>query len=390
MKEQKNKIAFRTGGLFYNITDETAKTVEVLHRRNGFEYKGVIHIPSTVSYKDSTYTVTGIGESAFFRSLGITAISIPNTVTKIGKSAFNACFNLKEIFIPNSVTHIGEEAFNCCWNIPEITIPDSLIEIGDKAFLSCSMLTEIKIPHSVAKIGEKAFSTGEKLAHISVDCNNPHYDSRGNCNAIIETTTNTLISTCKNTIIPDSVTAIGDGAFYENNVLSGKFTIPNSVTKIGNEAFRACRNLTGFAIPESVTEIGRDAFYNTDWFNRQEEGILYLGNYCLGYKGNKPTGTLQIKEGTRAIAGYAFADCDQLTSVIIPNSVTRILNGAFEGCGGLTGIAIPNSVSIIWRRNIQEMPSTNLFDDSPFGDQNRRKSIFGMSSIDINHCRRRK
>lgn len=135
-----------------------------------------------------------------------------------------------------------------------------------------------------------------------------------------------------NLVIPASVT-------YNN--------VEYSVTRIGDDAFYECNGLTSVTIPNSVTYIGGFAFDGTGWYNNQSNGILYLCNWCLGYKGNKPTGELTINEGTRGIAGYTFKDCSSLTSVTISNSVTTIGECAFSGCSGLADVTLGNSLAYI-------------------------------------------
>ena len=169
----------------------------------------------------------------------INIVVIEDGVTSIGRNAFHSCLSLTSITIPNSVTRIGDYAFFNCGNLTSITIPNSVTSIGDHAFEFCSDLTSITIPNSVTSIGEKVFKDNGRLTSIIVEKDNPKYDSRDNCNAIIETKSNTLIAGCKNTVIPSSVTSIGDGTFIDYSGVTS-ITIPNSVTSIGDDAFYGC------------------------------------------------------------------------------------------------------------------------------------------------------
>ncbi|MBR5892108.1 MAG: leucine-rich repeat domain-containing protein [Bacteroidaceae bacterium] len=189
----------------------------------------------------------------------INNIIINDGITTIGDYAFYNCRYLTSIEIPNSVTTIGSYAFCCCTGLTSIEIPNSVTTIGDEAFISCSNLTSIEIPNSVTTIEEDAFCGCEGLTSIVVAEDNTIYDSREDCNAIIETATNTLITGCKNTVIPNSVTTIGNSAFESCTSLTS-IEIPNSVTTIEEAAFYNCRYLTSITIPNSVTTIGERAF----------------------------------------------------------------------------------------------------------------------------------
>jgi len=254
--------------------------------------------------------VTSIGGHAFSSCSSLTSITIPNSITSIGACAFNECSGLTSVTIPNSVTSIGESAFYNCKGLTSITIPNSVTSIGEGAFSGCSSLTSVTIPNSVTSIGEGAFSGCSSLTSVTipnsvtsigeVESGNTKYDSRDNCNAIIETATNALIIGCKKTIIPNNVTSIGDGAFSYCRSLTS-ITIPNSITSIGYGAFDSCSSLTSITIPNSVTSIGEQT----------------------------------------------FSGCSGLTSVTIPNSVTSIGREAFYGCSSLKNVVLGASLKII-------------------------------------------
>ena len=336
-------------GINYELVTETKEANVVAG-----EYFGEIVIPETVEYNGAVYAVTSIGEYAFWDCSGLTSVTIGNSVTVIGEGAFSGCSGLTSVTIPNSVTSIGEYAFgdcsalttirveennliydsrdNCnaiietasntliqackattipnsvtsignaaffvCLGLNSVTIPSSVTSLGDAAFFGCSDLTSVTIPQSVMSIGEGTFCGCVGLTTIVVDGDNPIYDSRDNCNAIIETASNTLIQGCKTTTIPNSVTSIGDYAFWVCSGLTS-VTIPNSVESIGDYAFSDCSGLISVTIPNSVTSIGNGAF-----------------EYCSGLI------SVTIGNSVESIGEYAFQNCSGLTSVTIPNSVT--------------------------------------------------------------------
>ena len=267
--------------------------------------------------------VKSIGNSAFSSCKSLTSITIPSSVTSIGNGAFNDCISLTSVTIPSSVTSIGEYAFSNCTSLASITIPSNVTSIGNFAFSSCTSLTSITIPKGVTSIGNGVVSTCTSLTSITVDEDNTVYDSRNDCNAIIETDTNTIIAGCADTVIPKGVTSICEYAFSGCESLTS-ITIPSSVTSIGNSAFRNCTSLTSITIPSSVTSIGQYAFLE-----------------CTSLT------SITIPDGITSIGFSVFSRCTSLTSITIPSSVTSIGKYAFLNCASLTSITIPSSVTSI-------------------------------------------
>ena len=293
----------------------------------------------------------------------VTKIEIPAEiedipVVEIKSSAFNGCANLTSIIIPDSVTSIGDFAFENCSGLTSITIPDSVTSIGDHAFYNCltsitvsennkyfsslngvlfnkdktelvtyligNERTEYAIPDSVTFIGDRAFYKCSSLTSI---------------------------------IIPDLVTSIGDHAFYNCSSLTN-ITIPDSVTSIGDHAFHNCSGLTSITIPDSVTSIGDHAFYNcltsitvseNNKYFSSLNGVLFnkdkteLITYPIGNERTEYT----IPDSVTSIGNFIFYNCSSLTSITIPDSVTSIGNFAFYNCSSLTSITIPDSVASI-------------------------------------------
>lgn len=271
---------------------------------------------------------------------------IPNSVTSIRDSAFSDCKGLNSITIPNSVTSIGDNAFYGCEGLTSISIPNSVTSIGEYAFYGCTGVTSIIIPNSVQIIKNGAFSNCISLISIKVDFDNPRYDSRNDCNAIISTYTNSIVCGCKSTIVPNTVTCIGDFAFYSCMGLVS-FNIPDSVIEIGSNAFAECKDLTSISIPNSVTRIHYCAFMGCDGLISivLPNSLMEIGSgifaHCLSLN------SITIPNSVTSIGSSAFSDCKGLTSISIPNSVTSIGEFAFRGCTSLASITIPSSVTSI-------------------------------------------
>ena len=388
-------------GIKYRLNEET-KTAEVTYLLEGDSiegYVGDIKIPETVEFNGVPYLVTSIEDSAFSDCESLTSITIPDSVMSIGCSAFDGCKSLISITIPDSVTSIGCAAFYNCDSLEKkptqeieidqliyrlllhnhlamvigysgspktIVIPSEITNegvsyrvtsIGSEAFSYCESLTSITIPNSVTSIGKDAFffQCGNSLRSIVVAEGNTVYDSRENCNAIIETATNTLIYACQNTTIPDSITSIGEDAFSNEEITS--ITIPYGVKTIESRAFSGCEMLTTITIPNSVTTIGPNAFAGCSSLTSvvvAEGNTIYDSREKCNAIIETATNTLifgcqntSIPNSVKSIGDGAFSGCESLTSINIPNSIKSVGRSAFHGCSKLADITIPNSVTSI-------------------------------------------
>lgn len=267
-----------------------------------------INIPSSV---------TTLGELCFAYN-NITYGFIPQNVTNIKDNPFGGCRQLESIrvasanpnydsrnnsnaiidksnnklqggcmntIIPNGIEHIGKFAFIRCEQLSSVTFPNSVKTIERSAFYGCYQLTSLSISNSIQSIANEAFSNCDNLNNIIVAIDNPYYDSRNGCNAIIETSSNTLLFGSNTTVIPNDITAIGPEAFSGRTQLKA-IRIPPSVSSIGMAAFYYCTNLTSIEIPASV----------------------------------------------RTIEMSTFMGCDNLQTVSLPSSIETINKYAFHGC----------------------------------------------------------
>ena len=274
--------------------------------------------------------VTNVPESAFRGCTSLKSITLPNSITSIGDLAFDGCTSLTSITIPDSVTSIGLCAFNCCSSLTNVTIPDSVTSIGESAFYHCSSLTNVTIGNSVTSIGDWAFSSCRSLKAF--------YGK--------------FASTDNRCLIVDGVL----NSFAPAGLTS--YTIPDSVTSIGNSAFYGCTGelMVNCNIP-SASEFKYGAFYGTKFTK------VTIGN------------------SVTLIGDYAFRDCTALTSVTIPDSVTSIGSGAFSGCTSLTSVTIPNSVTSIGEGAFYKCTSLTSVYCKPITPPSLGRSAFSGANI---------
>ncbi len=318
---------FEVGGLYYNKVGDNK--VEVTYKDNNFNsYNGTVTIPSSVSYGGRTYSVTGIGNFAFYNCSSLTAVTLPTTITAIGSNSF-ALSGLTAISLPNSVTTIAAKAFYGT-KLSSLTVPQNVTTIGKEAFASCSWLTQLTWN------AKRCWSNGD----LSTD----------NLNRVT---------------IGNAVEALPVGFVAQSRITT--INIPASVTGIGSNAFNGCSSLTDLTIPKSVNTIGRNAFAgctgltSLTWkaINCATNGNMYTNNLNQVSIGNDvvilPAGlaknsqitTVSIPGSVTDIEGQAFYGCSHLTSLVLPETTRTIGEFAFYGCSALTSLTIPRTVVAI-------------------------------------------
>ena len=250
--------------LYYNITSDN--TIEVTYYSSTTDnnyVSGDVVIPSSVTNNGTTYSVTSIGDYAFYLCIGLTSVTIPNSVTSIGDDAFYGCSSLTSVTIPNSVTSIGNMAFAYCSGLTSVTLPNNAT-IHSKAFIGAGTkptIDSVIYCSDTLIVGNYTFiCTGFLTFYLNGNSYFPNNNARVfDCD---ESKSGDLIipSTISYNGTTYNVTSIGDRAFYYCSGLTS-VTIPNSVTSIGGSAFYGCSGLTSVTIPNSVTSIGEGAFY---------------------------------------------------------------------------------------------------------------------------------
>ena len=312
-------------------------------------------------YKDGRLVIEGAG--GFNRYLGplngfikdeyldqAKSLIIKN-IRWIKSETFKNCKNVTTVTFDQSgsldVESIGDYAFEGCSSLKTIIIPKYVSEMGSKVFQDCTNLESIRISASVSKIGSRMFAGCPNLKSIVVEEGNEKYDSRENCNAIVETATNTLVCGTENSTIPSTITAIGSSAFAETGLKN--CVIPEGVTSIQNVAFENCQNLESVTLPQSLKRLGSRVFANSGLTSVViPEGITWLSDGT--FTGCKNLETVRLPTTLETIEYNAFSNSG-LTSIFIPKGVTSISSTSFNYCGKLSTISVSDENTTYDSRN---------------------------------------
>lgn len=309
----------------------------------------------TVTFQDGNdYQITSIANELFKGNTSLTKVTVLSNIITIGVRVFSGCSNLAEIMMYDGCTTLTNDSndqeglfYNCkkltkvtlsdyitalpkycfynCVKLVEVKMPSALTTLNYGIFMACSSLSSLHIPKNVTSIGNSIIQNCPSVVSLTVDSENTTYDSRNNCNCIINKSTNTLLFGSGVATIPNTVTSIANSAFMGRNNLQ-EITIPSSVTSIGQYAFSICRSLSTLSIPASVTTIGNYAF----------RGCSTLSSV-----------TINTSTTLTALGTSLFENCTSLKSFTIPNSVTSIGSQTFQNCTSLMSITIPSAVTTI-------------------------------------------
>ena len=302
---------------------------------------------------DDPIWVVDQGKLIVYEPNGVKNVVIPDGVTSIGAEAFCDCSDLVSVRMPNSVTNIAKSAFENCQNLKTVSLSTGLLEIGEYAFFDCSSLSTIMIPGTVKSIGAHAFCECEALTKITVAAGNAAFKS---VDGILFTKDGKKLICC-----PGGKT--------------GKVIVPEGVTRIEECAFGSCDKLSSVKLPKSLESIGWEAFAYDLCDDETIPDVRLVDGWaveCYWYA----SGELDLK-GVKGIADFCFEGTD-ITAVTIPEGVKRIPVGAFAYCENLSRVSIPDSVEYVDRGRYGDEDPFKSCDDSLYDYE----SIPGVVLVD--------
>ena len=319
----------------------------------------VTKMPSTFVVPDN---VTEIGKNAF-AGAPISELVLGNSLQTIGEYAFAQCTDLTHLEIPSSVRTIETCAFDSCRSLESVTINSGLKTIGELAFANCTSLIGVTLPDTVSSISTRAFINCSSMEWFNVSAENAYYSS---LHDVLYNKNQTVLIRCpenkKRITLPDTVTTIGEFAYYSNKKITS-FVIPDSVTRIGLNAFNYCPNLKEVTIGENVAIIDRRAFEN-----------------CESLK------TVTVNSNVLAeIRDYAFDGCLSLKSIAIPDSINVVGYSAFNACAAMTEVSLGSGVTLIDTYAFRKCTSLVTFSYNgtmmQWANVAKREKVFFGSSI---------
>ena len=323
--------------------------------RNGLRLNKYLGTDAEVTVPEEV-TETG---SAFKDCKTVTKVVLPAGLTKLESDIFSGCTALKEIAIPEGVTSIGNGAFRDCEALTELALPQGLKKIGSNAFIGCKSLTYIEIPDGVETVEYFIAESTIQLrcaigssAAVAVSRSNDGFysddlylrytfDGDGVQNGL---TLMKYIGASSEVIVPDGVTKLQYSTFSECRQLLTRVVLPDGLLSIPESLLNNCTNLKEVVIPESVTTIGNHAFFGCASLEKINlpAGLTEISQSLLG--GCTALSEITIPDGVTAIGDSAFQKCASLTEIVLPQGLRRIDGEAFFGCTGLSYIDIPDGL----------------------------------------------